>query len=95
MPLLQPFVTPGLVLLGAGIGAVVTSPPAVPEVRDVAPTTVQKQRADVAVATEIPTSTGPASAVVPGVSDAAGAVSVPVVMVPLVPSSIDAAAQVP
>ncbi|MET0896773.1 MAG: hypothetical protein ABWY45_02555 [Mycobacterium sp.] len=78
MPLLQPFVTPALVVLGAGIGAAVTSPPAVDEAHDVA-STVQELRTDVPV--------GSGSAVVAGVSDATAALVSPFDTIALASSS--------
>jgi hypothetical protein len=85
MPLLQPFVTPGLVLLGAGIGAAVASPPAEPESRDVAPATAQELPVGAPGGAEVAT-TGPVGPVVAGIGDAAAALSVPPDMVTVAPS---------
>ena len=93
MPLLQPFVTPGLVILGAGIGAVVASPPAVPEWRDAVPTAVHQPRPDGAAAADVPT--GAVPPVVAGLSEAAVVPMATPELITLTPPPIEGAAQEP
>ena len=90
MPLLQPFVTPGLVVLGAGIGAVVAAPPATPEPRGIDRTITQELPVDGA-ATEVPRAA--ASTAVTGIGDTA--LSEPLHLVDLTPSLGKSAAPLP
>ena len=88
MPLLQPFVTPGLVLLGAAIGAVVASPPVAPEPRDAVPATVYELQPDGAARAEVP-----AGAVPPVVAGLSEAPTVPAELITLTPPPDERAAQ--